>query len=67
MLTLKDIQKEVEKIRQLIGDQESAHVAEDYLYRSFIEHIAVTGTIKQRKMAKAVLKTQKIVYTRWYA
>lgn len=55
-MNLKDIEKEVEKIKSIKADAEMAHGLEDCLRDAFIKHVADTAGGELAKMAKAVLK-----------
>jgi flagellin-specific chaperone FliS len=52
------------------GDDEAAHSREDALYQYFIEQIS-NGEIKTieeaRQLAKRVLFTKELTFSRWYA
>jgi len=68
-MTLDEIQKEVEDIRESSGDDKSAHSQEDNLYFQFIVYIKNLN-IKENdlsKKAEEVLKTQEIEFARWCA
>ena len=67
MLTLKEARKRVNDLKEMIGDAEAAHSAEDKLYRDFLEAIAAGDLAGDEavKVAKVVLKTKKIDFPRW--
>jgi hypothetical protein len=43
------------------------HDSEDSLYADFVNHIANYGPPDLAEMAREVLKTQELDFTRWYA
>ena len=65
-LTLEKVEKYVEEIVKNSNDNDYAHVQEDNLYIRFTKHIERTGNKKQKAMAKAILKTKKIDFERFY-
>ena len=62
---LKGVEKRVKNIYAVRNDNEMAHKAEDSLHIDFIKHIAKTGTKEQRKMAREILKVDKMDFSRW--
>jgi hypothetical protein len=65
-MTLGEIKKRVQEIKDERGDDEAAHVHEDQLREDFIEYIAtLEGPIADK--AKEVLKTNNIEFDRWCA
>ena len=66
-MTLEKIKARVKNITKVSGDDEVAHNEEDSLYFDFVKHISETGNDEQRKMAKAILKTEKLNFSRCYA
>ena len=66
-MDLKEIKQRVRKIEEISGDYEAAHSMEDQLHRAFIVHISKTGSTEQAKMARAILKTDKMDFCRWCA
>lgn len=67
MMTLEKIQKGVERIRAMAGDDEGAHSAEDSLRHEFILAVSKRAPEPFRTMAKEVLKTSDIEFARWCA
>jgi hypothetical protein len=67
MLTLLDIDKEVERIRAMAGDDEAAHSAEDDLRERVLAMIADGSASDPQAYAEAVLKTNEIDFQRWCA
>jgi hypothetical protein len=65
-MTLKDIQDWLQYIRDISGDNEAAHVAEDGLFENFIEDIAQRKDSLGEK-ARLVLKVRDIKFFRWCA
>ncbi|NQU86725.1 MAG: hypothetical protein HQ541_13285 [Mariniphaga sp.] len=66
-MNLKEIKAMVANIDSAKDDDEMAHCAEDDLREDFIKHISKTGTKEQRKMAREILKTNDIDFSRWFA
>jgi hypothetical protein len=56
----------VERIRASRGDDEAAHSMEDGLYREFITEVALSDH-PLAGVAKIVLTTQDIEFSRWCA
>jgi hypothetical protein len=63
-MDLKEIKLKVKDIEKEKDDDEVAHSLEDQLYQDFVDHIAKTGNNEQRRMARAVLRTNKIDFAR---
>lgn len=61
---IKSCVKNVEKRK---NDNEIAHKLEDRLCNEYITYIAESGIEKISEMAKEVLKTKDIDFSRWYA
>lgn len=66
-MNIEIIQKRIEKIKECAWDSEVAHGDEDSLYEDFIRFVAVDGPEPFSAMAKEVLKTQEIIFSRWCA
>lgn len=66
-MDLLQIEKRVKIIEQSKNEEEIAHGMEDALYRAFICHIAKKGNSEQIEMAKAILKTKQIKFSRYCA
>jgi hypothetical protein len=66
-MTIDDIRKAVKHIEGVSGDPEAAHSKEDDLYHAFVKHIAKSEMGNFSIMAKEVLKTEKIKFSRWCA
>lgn len=64
-MTLKEIKRRIIEIEKISDDDEQAHYQEDCLYWDFIKHVARTKGEFQ-EMAKEILKTQEIDFTRRY-
>ena len=65
-MNIDDIKLRIKAIKRMSHDPELAHAAEDETRVSFIEHIASFENPCQA-MAKEVLKTSKIKFSRWFA
>jgi hypothetical protein len=49
------------------GDDEMAHREEASLREDFIRHVAEAGPPELAEMAREVLKTEEIEFSRWFA
>lgn len=65
-LTLADIYEALEEIERVRESDASAHNLEDALYERFVRHVAQYGSPELAEMARAVLKTKDIDFSRWY-
>jgi hypothetical protein len=61
------IRQRVWEIASMAHDPEAAHGEEDRLHKQFIEYIASHGPDPFAEMAKEVLKTEDIDFSRWCA
>ena len=66
MITVGDVEAEVQIINDIRGDDEAAHSREDRLRQEVLEAIA-EGSEDAQDLATAVLKTSEIKFTRWCA
>jgi len=66
MMTVEDILKRVERIRNSDGDNEDMHFDEDVLWENVLEAIA-RGAPNAPELAQAALRTKELKFTRWYA
>ena len=66
-MTRQEIEKAVQAIRDIAGDDEAAHGKEDALYAAFVQHIAETAGRELAECAKLVLTTSEIRFARWCA
>ena len=66
-MNIETIRAYVEQIERTRRDGEAAHSMEDGLRNEFIEFIAEHGPEDLAEMAKEVLKTNEIEFSRWYA
>lgn len=66
-MNLVAIQDAVEKIENKSSDYEAAHKKEDNLRTAFIRFIAEQASPELAEMARAVLKTEDIVFDRYCA
>lgn len=57
------------RIKQHARDPELAHSLEDLLYTLFVEYVATGGGDRKtlRELARMVLESRKIQFTRYYA
>ena len=62
-MTLEEIKNRIERIKDVIDDDEVAHIREDGLYFEFIESLAKEGN----ERAKEILKTRDLDFGRWCA
>jgi lipase chaperone LimK len=67
-MTTEEIEKRLEQIKNMAGDDESAHGAEDDLYREFIAYVASLDSLPSLSAkAKLILTTKDINFARWCA
>ncbi|HNF41196.1 MAG TPA: hypothetical protein PLS40_09440 [Bacteroidia bacterium] len=67
-MTLTEIQKVLNDIKELVGDEELAHITEDVLMVQFIKYIASNPSDPElAEKAKLVLTSNEIKFSRWYA
>lgn len=67
-MTADEVQEAVERIRDIAGDDEGAHEAEDGLHQRVLDWISQHSTDSiARELAREALKTQGIDFARWYA
>lgn len=66
-MTIEEVEAEVERIRAMRGDDESAHSAEDRLWENVLRTIASGYGDKPSSLAAAALKTADIDFARWCA
>jgi hypothetical protein len=67
IITIEDVYKEVEKIKRLAGDPESAHDHEDGLHQAVLQLIADGKCQNPPLFAAAALRTKNIDFQRWCA
>jgi hypothetical protein len=65
-MTLLEIKNLIHDIRLCKGDPEAAHIKEDDLYEYFIRFVSQRND-GIGEMAKAILVTKNISFSRWYA
>ena len=66
-MKIQDVKDAVQRIYDIRGDDEVAHVREDDLYRELLQSIA-DGTCEDPvECSKLALTTQDIEFSRWYA
>lgn len=65
-MSVKEVTIEVERIRAMAGDDESAHSAEDRLHVRVLMAIAA-GADNAQDLAIEALKTHDIEFARWCA
>jgi hypothetical protein len=66
-LTVAEVERRVEDIRAMAGDDESAHGAEDSLHSDVLAAIANGVCDDSAACAKAALATHDIEFARWCA
>ena len=64
-MTIVEITKKLEKIKDCRWDDETAHGLEDNLMRDFIEYIGDLGIPDVSEKAKLVLQSTEIDFHRW--
>lgn len=65
MMTVEDVLKRVEAIKNIAGDDECAHSAEDSLWEDVLVAIA-QGAPNAQELARVALNTTDIELERWY-
>ena len=71
-MTLREVQRRVAEIKELVGDPEAAHLAEDDLYVDVLdwlsdEHNLTADPHLAADLVLTALQTQKLNFERWYA
>lgn len=66
MITVEEVKKHVERIREMAGDDEGAHGTEDDLWEEVLRAIS-EGAKKPKQLAIEALKTTEIDFARWCA
>jgi len=66
-MDIKYIKERIRTIRYYSSDDEMSHSLEDGLYEEFVRHVAKESAGDMQKMAKEVLKTQRLKFARWCA
>lgn len=67
-MTLTEIQKVLNDIKELVGYEELAHITEHVLMVQFIKYIASNPSDPElAEKAKLVLTSNEIKFSRWYA
>ena len=66
-MNIDDVKAGVAQIRAVSADCERAHGMEDGLRDRFIRHVAATASPELARMAKEVLKSSDINFSRWCA
>lgn len=67
MLTPEKVKEMVEDLKQIIGDDESAHAREDEIHQQTLEAISQGECFSPWECAKEALKTKEIDFNRWCA
>lgn len=67
-MNLKEIKARIDDIREVAGDDETAHAREDELYADFIAFVAENPMSRGlADKAKLVLSTRDLKFERWCA
>jgi hypothetical protein len=66
-MTIEEIRKKVQTIKDMKSDPEAAHGAEDSLYQDLLEAIAASQVENPAEAAKEALYAQSIEFPRWCA
>ena len=66
-MTIDEIRKLVADIATVADDDEAAHVLEDALYLRFIRYVCEAGCERDARLAKEVLKAERIDFARYYS
>lgn len=67
LMSMDTIQKALAEIKSRSSDEEVAHALESDLRKNFIEFIAQGSYGDISEMAKEVLKSSDIIFTRWFS
>lgn len=65
-MTVKEAQRRLEAVREVVGDDEKAHSREDELHRDVLQHIALGGR-NGAALARIALQTRELDFARWCA
>lgn len=66
-MTVKDVEDAVVRIKEAVGDNETAHGLEDDLHKKVLDAIASGKAVEPQRMATLALSTRQIHFVRWYA
>lgn len=66
-MDIEECKMRVRDISARACDDESAHILEDSLYADFVRYVAEKSSGELAEMAKEILKTGDIKFSRWYA
>ena len=66
-MTIDDINKRLDRIRESVGDPEGAHGMRDKLLIDVLDAIAVEDTDEPALLAEAALMVEDIKFERWMA
>ena len=66
MMTVEDTKKRIVEIRSKRDDSASAHIMEDELFHDFVRDVSLRRD-ELGKIARIVLKSGKIKFSRWYS
>jgi len=66
-MTIQDIEKNIEHLKQISGDDEAAHSYEDSMREGFLEFVATSTIEPYAGMARLLLTTNNIDFNRWCA
>ena len=69
-LTIEDVKKRINKIKDLDGDDEVQHVYEDDLFYDFVESIKNGDYLSKKQIeevADELFKVREINFSRWHA
>ena len=64
IMNLELIKKYLNQIERCKSDNETAHALEDEMHKDFVTFVAKNGTPELKKMAKEILKSNKINFKR---
>lgn len=64
-MTIDEIRERIEEIKR--NHDQIAHELEDKLYADFIAFVAESQSSELDELAKEVLKTKELSFSRWYA
>lgn len=65
-MKVNEVKERIEGIKEVVYDDETAHILEDNLYHDFVEYVAQEKG-KAARIARLILTTDKIEFCRWCA
>jgi hypothetical protein len=66
-MTVEKVRETIVRINDMAGDDEAAHSLEDKLHHDVLEAIAAGKCENPRELAREVIQTKNIQFSRWCA